>query len=49
MLAGENEEAFEELLRLNGSPRAPGQKLWRESARQEEDRSRQQVLLRHTG
>lgn len=25
MLAGENEEAFEELLRLNGSPRAPGQ------------------------
>jgi hypothetical protein len=34
MLAGENEEAFEELLRLNGSPRTPGPKLWRESARQ---------------
>jgi hypothetical protein len=44
MLAGENEEAFEELLRLNGSPRTPGPKLWRESVRQEKDRSRQQVL-----
>jgi serine/threonine-protein kinase HipA len=44
MLAGENEEAFEELLRLNGSPRTPGPKLWRESARQEKDRPRQQVL-----